>query len=316
MKVLILCGHLQRTIELYRSLFANKGINIDVPLLAGRQQFSEADLLPIIAAYDGVIAGDDHFTARVLQAGRSGKLKVVAKWGIGLDAIDLKAAAALGISVFNTPDVFADEVADVALTYVLLLARQIHVMHNSVLTNGWLKIPGMSLRGKTAGVIGVGSIGKAIVERLHILGMHVIGVDPCPVDVSFITKNNMLQLSFEEMISKVDFIVVSCALTADNYHLLNENAFSSMKQGVRIVNVARGALIDENALVQAMLTGKVLGAALDVFEIEPLPASSPLRQFDSIIFGTHNGSNTQDAVLRVNMLAIRNVLTGLGIDLS
>ena len=158
-RVLITCPHLQKTIEPYRSLFAERDIEVEVPPLL--QQLNEAELLEIIDRFDGVIAGDDFFTAKVLEKGK--RLKIVAKWGIGLDAIDLEAAKKLGILVRNTPDVFADEVADVVLGYIVLLARGLHKLDQSVRNGGWLKIQGRSLRGKTLGVIGVGSIGQAVV---------------------------------------------------------------------------------------------------------------------------------------------------------
>lgn len=306
-RVLIACAHLQRTIDRYRSLFAERGIEIELP--ASAQQLNEAELLEIIDRFDGVIAGDDQFTARVMEKGK--RLKVIAKWGIGVDAIDLEAARRLGIRVSNTPDVFADEVADVVMGYVILLARQLHRLDRSVRAGGWEKIQGTSLRGKTLGVIGAGSIGRAVVRRAVAVGMPVLGYDIAQVPTSFVDETGLRFVELDELLGSSDFISLCCNLTPSNRHMIGPDQFALMKTGVRIVNTARGPLIDEAALVEALREGKVAGAALDVFEEEPLPPDSPLRQFDSCIFGTHNSSNTLEAVLRVNELAIRNLLDGL-----
>lgn len=309
-RVLVTCPHLQKTIDLYRDRLEAKGIELEVPPVV--QQLSEAELLEIIDRFDGVIAGDDPFTAKVLEKGK--RLKIVAKWGIGMDAIDRTAAAELGIAVVNTPDVFADEVGDVALGYIILLARQLHQMDRSVREGEWLQVPGITLRGKTLGVIGVGSIGRAIARRGVAVGMSVVGYDVREIERSVQDEVGFRAVGFEELLSGADFIALSCNLTAENYHLLSYPQFELMKPGVRLVNVARGPLVDEAALVAALESGKVAAAALDVFEVEPLPMESPLRRFDSCIFGTHNGSHTRDAVLRVNELAIANLLAGLGVE--
>ena len=266
-KVLVTCPHLQKTIDLYREELTAQGIELEVPALV--QQLSEAELLEIIDQFDGVIAGDDPFTAKVLEQGK--RLKILAKWGIGMDAIDLEAANRLGIPVVNTPGAFPDEVADVALGYILMLARQLHRMHQSVLAGGWQQIPGMTLRGKTLGVIGVGSIGQAAVRRGLAVGMSVVGYDPYPINEAFQAETGLKPVTFEELLQASDFIVLCCNLTANNHHLLSYPQFELMKPGVRIVNVARGPLIDEAALAAALASGKVGGAGLDVFEVEPLP---------------------------------------------
>lgn len=306
-RVLITCPQLQQTIDRYRDLFAERGVEIELPHLV--QQLSESELLEIIDHFDGVIAGDDEFTARVLEKGK--RLKVLAKWGVGMDAIDLDTAKRLGIRVSNTPNVFADDVADVVMGYIILLARELHKLDQSVRSRGWVKIQGVSLRGKTLGVIGVGSIGQAVVQRALVAGMSVLGCDIAPIPTSFVEQTGLLLVDLKELLQTSDFISLNCNLTSANRRMLGPREFTLMKTGVYIINTARGALIDEAALVQALREGKVAGAALDVFEQEPLPSDSPLRQFDNCIFGTHNSSNTSEAVMRVNDITIRNLLEGL-----
>ncbi|WP_071515519.1 phosphoglycerate dehydrogenase [Geitlerinema sp. PCC 9228] len=306
-KVLVTCPHLQKTIDLYRERLAQQGVEVEVPPVV--QQLSESELLEIIERFDGVIAGDDPFTAKVLENGK--RLKIVAKWGIGMDAIDQEAARKLGIQVKNTPDVFPNEVADVVVGYLVMLSRKLHQLDRAVRRGEWQQIQGQSLQGKTLGVVGIGSIGRAVVRRGVMLGMSVVGYDVMPVSQAFTNETGMKAVELEELLQSADFISLNCNLTADNQHMLSRRQFELMKAGVQIINTARGALIDERALVEALDSGKVGGAALDVFEEEPLPSESPLRSFDSCILGTHNSSNTREAVLRVNEMAIDNLLQGL-----
>ena len=310
-RVLITCPQLQQTIDEYRPFFAERKIEIEVPPVA--QQLTEDELLQIIDRFDGVIAGDDPFTSRVLEKGR--RLRVVARWGVGVDAVDLESARRLGIRISNTPDVFSDEVADVVMGYIILLARQLHKLDRSVRSGGWPKFRGVSLRGKSLGVIGIGSVGRAVVLRAVAAGMAPLGYDivpPTPVASSFAAETGLRAVELEELLGTSDFISLNCNLTPANRHMLGRKQFSMMKHGVYIINAARGALMDERALVKALEEGRVAGAALDVFEEEPLPPHSPLRSIDNCIFGTHNASNrTQEAVQRVNELAIQNLLEGL-----
>jgi len=311
-RVLITCTQLQNTIEHYRNLLLEHGIEIELPHVT--QQLDEAELCKIIDRFDGVIAGDDEFTAKVLE--KATRLKVLVKWGIGVDGIDLKIAKRLNIPVFNTPDMFAGEVADVAIGYIILLARQLHKLDQSVRKGEWLKVQGISLANKTLGVIGMGSIGQAIVRRAVAMDMSVVGYDITSVSDSFVDETGLRVVEFDDLLQVSDFISLSCNLTPSNHHMLSQREFSLMKNGVYIINVARGPLIDETALLQALDNGKVAGAALDVFEQEPLPLNNPLHQFDSCIFGTHNGSNTSEAVIRVNDLTINRLLNTLEKDAS
>ena len=177
-----------------------------------------------------------------------------------------------------------------------------------------MKVQGVSLGRKTLGVIGVGSIGRAVVWRALAAGMSVIGYDIAPVPTAFLEETGLRLIEFDELLQTADFISLNCSLNPLSRHMLAGREFTLMKTGVYIINTARGPLIDESALVEALREGRVAGAALDVFEEEPLSLDSPLRQFDNVIFGTHNSSNTIEAVMQVNELAIRNLLDGLESD--
>jgi len=311
-KALLTCHHLQRHFATLRPQYETVGVEPILPHITG-QQMDAAAMRKAIRGVDAVIAGDDEIDASVLEAGKESGLKAIIKWGIGTDSIDKLRAAELGIPVFNTPGAFSEEVADLGLSLLLLLARRTHDMHASILTGGWHKSEGRSLHGLTAGVIGLGSIGRAIARRVAACGMTPIGSDIAPIDAEVLAQNNVQQVPITQLLTKSDVILLACNLTKDNKHLLNADAFAAMKDGVTIVNVARGPLIDETALVDALESGKVAAAGLDVFEVEPLPTDSPLRRFKSCVFSSHNGSNTNEAVARINQMTTDILFDVLGV---
>jgi D-3-phosphoglycerate dehydrogenase len=298
-KALLTCLHLQRHFEKLRPQYEALGVTPVLPKIDG-QQLDADGMRRSIVGVDAVIAGDDVIDASVLEAGKAAGLKAVIKWGIGTDSIDKPKAAALGIPVYNTPGVFSEEVADLALSLLLNLTRQTHRMHKSVSEGGWLKLEGRTLAGMTAGVIGLGSIGLGIARRMAAFGTSVIGYDVMTIDKAKLASVPVTQVPLDELFAKSDVILIACNLTPENRHLINAAALASMKHGVFIVNVSRGPLIDEAALAAALASGKVGGAGLDVFEVEPLPAASPLRAFENCVFATHSGSNTREAVARIN----------------
>ncbi|MDJ0510390.1 MAG: phosphoglycerate dehydrogenase [Crocosphaera sp.] len=308
-RILITCPPMLASLESCQERFKEENLDVVTPEIV--QQLSEEELCQIIAEFDGVIAGDDPFTAKVLEIGKKGNLKVLAKWGIGVDAIDLEAAKNLGIYTSNTPNVFADEVADVALGYTLLLARQLHKIDAAVRQGNWLKIQGTSLRNKTAGIIGVGSIGGAIARRFHVMGMNLLGYDVRPIDAQLCQETNLKQVELNQLFQESDCIVLACNLTPENHHLLDAKAFAQMKDDTWLVNVARGQIIEEKALIKALDSGKISRAALDVFESEPMTKDNPLVNYQQVIMGSHNSSNTREAVLRVNQIAIDNLVRDL-----
>lgn len=301
--VLVTCGHLIRHRAAHEGSFAGEGVEVTFANLVG-QQFTAAEMRELMAGHDTVIAGDDFIDRAALAAARADRLKAVIKWGIGVDAIDLAAARELKVPVFNTPGAFANEVGDVALGYVLMLARQLHVMHNEVMAGRWTKIEGMTLAGRTAGIVGLGAIGRAIALRCRAFGMEVIGSDPATIAPEALAACGATQLPLQEVLARADFLILACALTPESRHLLNAAALAAMKPGSRVVNVARGPVADEAALVAALRSGHIAAAALDVYEEEPLPADSPLRGLPNVVFGTHNSSNTREAVQRVNALTV------------
>ena len=290
-------------------ILAEKGIECVIPDFA--QVMGVEDLIELIPEFDGWIIGDDPATREVLQAGKKGRLKAAVRWGIGIDNVDFDACKDLGIPIINTPNMFGKEVADVAIGYVIALARETFLIDKAVHDGHWPKPCGISLADKTVGLIGHGDIGKNTAKRLLAMDMKINAYDP-----AFTSNDNYANLHFKnwpEGVEECDFLVFTCALVQSNHHMLNREIIALCKNGVRIVNVARGQLIDENALIGALTSGKVYSAALDVFEVEPLPMSSSLREMPRCIFGSHNGSNSIDAVHRTNSKAISHLMEFLGV---
>jgi D-3-phosphoglycerate dehydrogenase len=306
-RVLITCPQLQRTIEAHRERLVDHEIEARLPPVV--QQLTEDELIALLPGVDGIIVGDDPLTRAVLQ--QADQLKVISKWGVGVDNIDLAAAEELGIRVTNTPGMFGDEVADVAIGYVILLARQLHQVDRDVRNGQWPKLEGVSLAGRTIGVVGLGHIGQAVAKRALAMGMQVIGSDVSSESAAAAQRSGVKTVDLGELFRQADIVSLNCPLTAENRHMIDDRSVATMKPGVWIINTARGGLIDENALVSALTSGRVGGAALDVFEIEPLPTNSPLRRIQQVILGAHNSSNTAEAVHRTSVRAIDHLIAGL-----
>lgn len=305
--VLITCTQLQRSIDEHRAAFDERNIEIVLPPVV--QHLHEAELLTLIAGFDGVIAGDDQFTRPVLE--HADRLRVLSKWGVGTDNIDLQAAAELGIRVTNTPGMFGDEVADVVIGYLVLLARQLHRTDREVRGGMWPKHQGVSLAGRTLGIVGLGDIGQGVARRAMAMGLRVIGAE---VELDRANQGRSLGvtvLELSDLLAEADIVSLNCPLTHDNRHMIDSASLATMKLGAWLINTARGGLVDEPALVDAMRAGRIAAAALDVFEVEPLPVDSPLRSLEQVILGAHNASNTAEASRRTSERAIHNLLRGL-----
>ncbi|MGH8914241.1 MAG: NAD(P)-dependent oxidoreductase, partial [Acidimicrobiia bacterium] len=211
-RVLISCQHVWAAADEVISSLESAGLAVDMPRYGG-QQLGEADLLPIVERYVGILAGDDVLSRRVLEAGS--RLRVISKWGIGVDAIDLDAAADLGIQVLNTPGVFGEELADYAMGYLHLLARRQHEVNQKVKEGSWHKVRGTSLAGKTLGIVGLGSSGRALAKRAAAASMRVVGFDvvTAPDDVSY------QRIELDELLAISDVVSLHLPATPGTRHL-------------------------------------------------------------------------------------------------
>ena len=306
-KVLISAPYMQPVIDQFRPVFHVNDIEVVVPSV--KERLSEEELLLWIGDIDGVIAGDDSFTEKVLKA--APRLKVISKWGTGIDSIDLKACQQLGIVVRNTPNAFSEPVADSVMGYILCFARQLLWMDCDIRSGVWAKRQGISLHECTLGVIGVGNVGKAVVRRATAFGMRILGNDLVDMPPEFLSETRIEMVGKQELLREADYISLNCTLNPTSFHLMGNQEFALMKPTAVVINTARGPIIDEPALVRALQGKQIAGAALDVFEVEPLPENSPFRQMDNVLLAPHNSNTSPQAWERVHRNTIRNLLEGL-----
>jgi D-3-phosphoglycerate dehydrogenase len=308
--VLLSAPYIMASIGRFKPVFEHYGINTIVADVTERLE--EEDLLRYAGQFDGVVCGDDRFSERVMIASLP-RLKVISKWGTGIDSIDLEAAKRLDIQVCNTPNAFTLPVADTVLGYILSFARNIPWMDADIKSGEWQKISGKSLAELTLGVVGVGNIGKAVIQRARGFGMRLIGNDVVTIDPGFIHDYKMSMLSLPELLSESDYISLNCDLNPTSRHLVNDKTLGMMKADAVLINTARGPVVEEPALIRALQTGSLRGAALDVFEVEPLPPDSPLKQMRNVLLGSHNSNSSPMAWEHVHWNTIRNLLEGLGV---
>jgi D-3-phosphoglycerate dehydrogenase len=307
LKVLVTAPYMQMVIDRFRYIFEEKGIELIVPTV--KERFDEQELLEWVTDIDGVICGDDQFTQRVLRA--APRLKVLSKWGTGIDSIDQAACKRLGIAVRNSPNAFSEPVADTVLGYILSFARRLPWMDRIMRQGQWRKLPSVSLRERTLGVIGVGNVGKAVVRRAAAFGMRLLGNDLVEMPFDFLVENRIDMISKEDLLQQADFVSLNCTLNPTSFHLISDNEFALMKSTAVIINTARGPIIDEPALVRALKSEQIAGAALDVFEQEPLPAESPLLKMDNVMLASHNANSSPEAWERVHQNTVQNLLVEL-----
>jgi D-3-phosphoglycerate dehydrogenase len=309
--VLMTAPYMIPFLDRFEPVFEHFGLQVVAPTVNERME--EPDLLKYAGQFDGTICGDDRYTRAVLEK-CAPRLKVIAKWGTGTDSIDRKACSDLGIQLLNTVNAFTLPVADSVLGYILAFARQQPWMDRAIKAGIWNKIPGKALSECTLGVIGVGNIGKAVIRRAKGFGMTLLGNDILPIPRDFLLENNVESVSFETLLQRSDFISVNCDLNPTSLRLIDTNALSMVKPTAVLINTARGPIVEENALIKALQTGRIAGAGLDVFEDEPIPSSSPLLKMDNVLLAPHNSNSSPAAWENVHWNTIRNLILGLGLD--
>ena len=310
MKLLISAPYFQLVLDQYRPLFEKLDIELVVPTV--NERLSEAELLALMDDIDGVIAGDDKFTARVFDQAK--RLKVLSKWGTGIDSFDVEAAQKHGVTICNTPGAFNEPVADQVWGYILAFARRIPWIHRKMEDGAWEKLPGFSLQGKTLGVIGVGNTGQSVIRRAQGFEMEVLGHDIREIDGQFTERYDVTMTTKDELLQNADFISLNCDLNPSSYHLIQQDDFEMMQQQPVLVNCARGPLIKHEDLVAALQHDQIAGAALDVFETEPLPKDDPLRSMDQVLLSPHNANSSPEHWDQVHRRTVRQALEILGVQ--
>ena len=251
----------------------------------------------------GLIAGTEKITERVMQNAKS--LKVISRYGVGVDNIDMEAAKRRGIIVCTTPDAPTQAVAELTLALILNLYRRIGEVDRSLRSDKWTPLMGRLLSGKTLGIIGLGRIGKALVKLTQPFKLKIVGHEPFPED-EFVSSYGIELASLEKVLSESDIVSLHVPLTEETYHLIGKKELALMKPDAIIVNTARGNLIDENALIDALETGIIGGAAFDVFEAEPYYGK--LKVFDNVILTPHIGTYAKETRVRMEREAVENLL--------
>jgi D-3-phosphoglycerate dehydrogenase / 2-oxoglutarate reductase len=308
--ILLSAPYMLPLLDRFRPVLEHYGLELITPDV--HERLEEADLLKYAGQFDGAICGDDRYTVRVLEI-CAPRLKVISKWGTGIDSIDAAACAHLGIKLCRTTNAFTLPVADTVMGYLLAFARRQPWMDKAMKAGVWEKIPGRALNECTLGIIGIGNIGKALARRARAFGLNTFGTDIVEIDHVFIAETGIQMVALETLLSVSDFISVNCDFNPTSLRLINARTLSLMRKGAVLINTARGPIVDEPALVEALKAGTISGAALDVFEVEPLPGDSPLKQMDNVLLAPHNSNSSPAAWERVHWNTIKNLIEGLGI---
>ncbi|NIS59260.1 MAG: C-terminal binding protein [Proteobacteria bacterium] len=300
--VIIDCDH--GSIEEERAVFSKFEGDLEWAQITG-----EEEIVARCHDADGLINQYAPLTKRLLE--RLPRCKVISRYGVGVDGIDLSAATELGIIIANVPGYCAGEVADHTLAVFLSLVRKVNYLDQSIRSGTWdfrIAIPIHRLEGMIYGIVGCGNIGKAVARRIPAFGLRVIGHDP------YVTEAEGIELvSLERLLVESDFISIHCSLTESSYHLFGRDEFRVMERRPLIMNLSRGAVVDEAALIEALEREWISGAALDVLEKEPPDTRNPLMKRDNVVLTPHIGFYSEESKSELKRRAAENVssvLTG------
>jgi D-3-phosphoglycerate dehydrogenase len=267
-----------------------------------------AEVAHLLPGIDGYIAGVDAIDRAALQA--ADRLKVISRYGVGLDSVDLQAAAERGIVVTCTPGANTVSVAELAVGLLLSLARHIPEGAAALRKGNYPRLSGVCLEGKTVGIIGLGAIGKELARRLRGFDCRLLACDPA-ADRGFAETHGIEMLSLEDLLPLSDFVSLHLPLLPETRGLVNQDFLAKMKRGAFLVNTARGEIVEESALLEALQSGHLRGAALDVFAVEPPSPDSPLLALKQVLATPHLGSQTDGATNRMGWMALHDCLAVL-----
>ena len=280
-------------------LLRDAGCNVIIPPKAG--PLPEAEIHALIPNMDAVLASMDKFTDKVLSSPEAKSLKLISRWGVGYDAVDIPAATRNGIVVAYCPGVLNEAVADYAFSLLCTIARRIHEGHIDMRNGIWKSLWGHDIHGKTLGILGCGRIGLAMARRGTGFGMRLLAHDICANAEA--EKLGVRFVSLDELLSQSDFLSLHAAATAENKNMIGAAQLRRMKPTSYLINTARAALIDENALMKAVTEKWIAGAAIDAFTIEPLPKEHPIRSAPTVLITPHQASFTYETGERVSTTA-------------
>ncbi len=263
-------------------------------------------LAEALAGADAVLCSPDAFTRGFFQRREAASLKIISRWGVGYDSIDVAAATAAGVVVAYTPGLLDEAVADYAFGLLLTLARHTAAADATMKAGCWEAIWGCDVAGKTLGIVGCGRIGRAVARRAQGFGLRLLGCDV--VESASVRALGVEYVPLERLLRESDFVSLHAALTAENRGMMGEAEFRQMKPGALFINTARGAHVQEAALIRALREGWIGGAALDVFAEEPLPKDHPLRSAPNLVLSPHQASNARETGERISRAAAQAIV--------
>ena len=301
-KVLITARGAQAAGEQAQRLLRDAGCEIVFPPKFGPLMGNE--LVEALSGMDAVLASLDEYTGAVLASPAADRLKIIARWGVGYDSVDVPAATRNGIVVTYTPGLLDDAVADYTFALLLALARRVHEVHSTMQRGEWKNAWGDDIAGKTLGIIGLGRIGKAVARRASGFSMRVLAHTAHP-DAA---NKSVEFVSLERLLAESDFVSLHAALTPASRGMIGEAQLRQMKRTAYLINTGRGALLDEAALVRALKENWIAGAALDVFTTEPLSPNSALRSAPNLLLSPHQSSYARGTGERVSLSAARAIV--------
>ena len=303
-KVLITSSHFQTLCQDAGKLLMENGHEVLVH--KGPQHYMNfEEIAAVIGDIDGAIIGLDDWTDAVFRI--APKLKVVAKFGVGTDNIDKASAKKHGIKVINAPGINSNAVAELTIGFMIDMLRQITQLHNSLIEGDWVRFTGTELQGKTIGLLGFGAIARLVAKKLQGFDVKVLACDLYP-DFEMAKKYNVDITDNDTVLRNSDIVSIHIPSVASTYHLMNDEAFAKMKQGAYFINAARGVIVDTHALLRALETGKIAGAALDTYETEPLKKGDPLLNNTKIICTPHTGGETKETYHKVSLCVAQGVI--------
>lgn len=308
MNILLTTTSFQDTPGKHHNLLYSQGLKITKM----RGPLKAEELIPVIDQFDGVICSDDEYTEEVIRKGASGKLKIISKYGVGLDQIDQKAAEKYGVQVTNCPSVNQVSVAEHVLALMLSFYRNIHLEYNITREGKWNRLVGHEVRGKRIGIIGFGSVGKETAKLSNAMGLKVKAFDKF-MDEDFADQNSIdVADSLGELVTDVDIISLHLPLNEETKGIVNLDLLKSNRvKDILLINTARADLVEYNVLESGLKDGTLMGYCTDVMDEEPMDPNHPLKDMDNVLITPHIGSRTFQSVERQGIMAVQNLLDQL-----
>lgn len=307
-KVLVSASHFDTLCQQAWKLLEDNGHEVIFDPARSFPSYSYEELVDIIPDIDASIIGMDYYDEKVFKI--APKLKCVCKFGVGVDNINLADATKYGVKACNCPGQNSNAVAELTVGFMVAVLRGIIPLHKAMEKSTWPRYLGEEMEGKTVGLLGFGAIAREVAKKLSGFDVKIKAYDLYPNEAAA-KELGVEMVSQDEVIQTCDIVSLHAPATAENHHLFNAESIASMKDGAYLINAARGALVDLDALAAAIKSGKIAGAALDAFEVEPLPSDSPILQCENVVLTPHTGAETRQAYHKVSMVAAQNVIDTL-----